>query len=363
MQELIETPWPYRLRALLPARWARLFNRDGGQLRVLIISTGQAGHALQQQVRAARWQGWLEVAVVGADSGTDPGTGSDNDSGTGSDIQPPPMPELAALIHRARADEVWIALPLEESRLLPALMRSLQQSPVAIRWAPDLSAVRLLGQRSAEQAGVPMIELNHVRQRGLQNLAKLAFDRVFALAVLLLLAPLLLALAIAIKHSSDGPVLFRQPRLGLNGKPFKVYKFRSMRLHHEQEGQVTQARRDDPRVTRIGRLMRRTSLDELPQFINVLLGQMSVVGPRPHALAHNDYYQARLALYMQRHRVKPGITGWAQIHGCRGETDSDEKMAQRLRLDLHYIRHWSFWLDLKIITWTALHGWTDGNAY
>ena len=189
------------------------------------------------------------------------------------------------------------------------------------------------------------------------------FDRLFALAALLLLSPLLLLLALAIKATSAGPVLFRQLRLGLDGRPFYVYKFRSMRVHRESDGRVTQATRDDPRVTPLGRFMRRTSLDELPQFINVLLGDMSVVGPRPHAMVHDDLYRRRLSHYMLRHSVKPGITGWAQIHGYRGETDTDDKMARRLALDLHYIRHWSFWLDLKIVCWTALHGWTDRNAY
>jgi putative colanic acid biosynthesis UDP-glucose lipid carrier transferase len=135
-----------------------------------------------------------------------------------------------------------------------------------------------------------------------------------------------------------------------------------MRIHQEA-GKVTQATRDDPRITAIGRFLRRTSLDELPQFFNVLMGDMSVVGPRPHALPHNDLYKDKLAMYMQRHRVKPGITGWAQINGHRGETDTDEKMAHRVQFDLYYIQHWSFWMDLKIILWTAAKGWTSHNAY
>ncbi len=194
-------------------------------------------------------------------------------------------------------------------------------------------------------------------------LVKEVFDRFFALAVLLMLSPLLLALALAIRLTSEGPVLFRQLRIGRDGRPFHVYKFRSMRLHAEQDGRLTQATRDDPRITPLGRLMRRTSLDELPQFLNVLRGEMSVVGPRPHALEHHDLYLRRLPGYLYRHGMKPGITGWAQIHGCRGETDSDDKMAQRVALDLHYIGHWSLGMDLKIVCWTALHGWTDHHAY
>jgi putative colanic acid biosynthesis UDP-glucose lipid carrier transferase len=135
-----------------------------------------------------------------------------------------------------------------------------------------------------------------------------------------------------------------------------------MRVHQEVD-RVTQATRDDPRITAVGRFLRRTSLDELPQFFNVLMGDMSVVGPRPHALPHNELYKDKLAMYMQRHRVKPGITGWAQINGHRGETDTDEKMAHRVQFDLYYIQHWSFWMDLKIILWTAFKGWTSQNAY
>ncbi|HEV2609943.1 MAG TPA: sugar transferase, partial [Noviherbaspirillum sp.] len=153
-----------------------------------------------------------------------------------------------------------------------------------------------------------------------------------------------------------------QPRLGLNGKKFNVYKFRSMKMHQEH-GVVKQATKDDPRITPIGAFLRRTSLDELPQFINVLLGDMSVVGPRPHALQHNEMYKDLLEMYMLRHRVKPGITGWAQIHGHRGETDTVDKMAKRVQFDLHYIQNWSLWMDIRIIIWTAFKGWTGKNAY
>jgi putative colanic acid biosynthesis UDP-glucose lipid carrier transferase len=208
-----------------------------------------------------------------------------------------------------------------------------------------------------------MVDLNHPQSTGLPGLCKALFDRGFALCILTLLLPLFAVLSLVIKCSSLGPVFFTQPRLGLNGKRFDVYKFRSMKMHQEGDGKITQATRDDPRVTPIGRFMRRTSLDELPQFFNVLKGDMSVVGPRPHALIHNDLYKDKLMMYMQRHRVKPGITGWAQINGCRGETDTEEKMAGRVALDLHYIRNWSFSMDLKIILWTAFKGWTDTNAY
>ncbi|MGZ5780946.1 MAG: sugar transferase, partial [Burkholderiaceae bacterium] len=158
---------------------------------------------------------------------------------------------------------------------------------------------------------------------------------------------------------------FKQPRHGLNGKKFDVYKFRSMNVHQENvtNSAVTQAKKNDTRTTKFGRFLRRTSLDELPQFINVLWGDMSIVGPRPHALQHNEMYKDMLELYMLRHRVKPGITGWAQIHGYRGETDTIDKMEKRVQFDLYYIKNWSLWMDVRIILWTAIKGWTGNNAY
>ena len=163
----------------------------------------------------------------------------------------------------------------------------------------------------------------------------------------------------AIKLSSPGPAIFKQQRLGYNGKPFKVYKFRSMEVHDEKEGQITQAQMNDPRVTALGNFLRKTSLDELPQFYNVLQGRMSIVGPRPHALAHNEHYKDLIESYMQRHKVKPGITGWAQVNGLRGQTDTIEKMQKRVEHDLWYINNWSLLLDLKIISRTLVTGFIN----
>ena len=209
--------------------------------------------------------------------------------------------------------------------------------------------------------GLPVIDLNAPPVSGITGLLKASFDRVFAASVVIGLSPLLLTIAALVKLSSRGPVLFRQQRLGIDGKPFHVYKFRTMREH--SEAGVTQATRGDPRVTRIGAFLRRTSLDELPQFFNVLRGEMSVVGPRPHAMEHNELYKELIDRYMLRHRVKPGITGWAQINGLRGQTDTIDKMRRRIEFDIYYIQHWSFQLDLRIILRTALHGWTGATAY
>jgi putative colanic acid biosynthesis UDP-glucose lipid carrier transferase len=220
----------------------------------------------------------------------------------------------------------------------------------------------MLSHKMVDFLGFPAVDVNRPRSSGLNGLFKDIFDRAFALTALILLAPLFLVLAACIKYSSPGPIFFKQPRLGLNGKKFNVFKFRSMKVHQEF-GTVKQATQNDPRITRIGQFIRRTSLDELPQFLNVLIGDMSVVGPRPHALQHNAMYQDLLELYMLRHRVKPGITGWAQIHGYRGETDTLDKMEKRVEFDLQYIQNWSFLMDLKIIFWTAFKGWTGNNAY
>lgn len=271
--------------------------------------------------------------------------------------------QISDAIVRHAISEVWIALPFTDISRWHQLQPLLCQLFVDLRWVPDTDTMTILSHRYRDLLGIPMVDLNHPQSTGLPGLCKVLFDRCFALCILALLLPLFAVLSLVIKCSSLGPVFFTQPRLGLNGKRFNVYKFRSMKQHQESDGKLTQATRDDPRVTPIGRFMRRTSLDELPQFINVLKGEMSVVGPRPHALIHNDLYKDKLMMYMQRHRVKPGITGWAQINGCRGETDTEEKMAGRIALDLHYIRNWSFSMDLKIILWTAFKGWTDTNAY
>ncbi|HHO8640587.1 TPA: exopolysaccharide biosynthesis polyprenyl glycosylphosphotransferase, partial [Klebsiella pneumoniae] len=176
------------------------------------------------------------------------------------------------------------------------------------------------------------------------------------------ISPLLIIISLAVKITSPGPVIFRQTRYGMDGKPIKVWKFRSM-VVMENDTEVKQATKDDVRVTNVGKFLRRTSLDELPQFFNVLFGEMSIVGPRPHAVSHNEQYRSLIEGYMLRHKVKPGITGWAQINGWRGETDTLDKMEKRIEFDLEYIRSWSVWLDLKIIVMTIFKGFVNKSAY
>jgi Undecaprenyl-phosphate glucose phosphotransferase len=191
---------------------------------------------------------------------------------------------------------------------------------------------------------------------------KNAEDRLVGALLLLLGSPLLALIALAIKLDSRGPVFFRQRRYGFNNNAIVVWKFRTMRDQPEDETVVPQATRNDPRVTAMGRILRRTSLDELPQIFNVLRGEMSLVGPRPHAVAHNEQYATVIDDYLSRHRVKPGITGWAQVNGLRGETDTPEKMRQRVQHDLYYIDNWSFWFDLKILALTPFAA-MNRNAY
>ena len=227
---------------------------------------------------------------------------------------------------------------------------------------PDLFSFDFLYSRVEEINNTPTIPLFDSRIDGINRFLKRIEDIVIGSMILVLISPILLMIAIAIKATSPGPVLFKQLRYGLNGKSIRVYKFRSMKVM-ENGAKVTQATKDDPRVTTVGRFIRRTSLDELPQFFNVILGNMSIVGPRPHAVAHNEEYRKLIPGYMLRHKVKPGITGLAQISGWRGETDTLDKMEKRIECDLEYIRTWSLLLDLKIIFLTVFKGFINKAAY
>jgi putative colanic acid biosynthesis UDP-glucose lipid carrier transferase len=211
-------------------------------------------------------------------------------------------------------------------------------------------------------AEVPVVNVSDIRLRGSAELFKRIFDQIVALIAVVVLAPILLLIAMFIRFDSPGPILFRQHRYGVDGKEIEVWKFRSMSVQ-ENRGPVTQATRNDIRVTRVGAFLRKHSLDELPQFFNVLQGNMSIVGPRPHAVSHNEEYRAKIDGYMLRHKIKPGITGWAQVNGWRGETDTLEKMEGRVRYDLEYIRNWSAWLDIKIILLTVIHVFSGDDAY
>jgi putative colanic acid biosynthesis UDP-glucose lipid carrier transferase len=229
-------------------------------------------------------------------------------------------------------------------------------------FVPDVFGISIIQGRLQDMNGVPVVGLCETPFTGTNRLIKRLSDIVLAAVVLVLVAPVLLAITVGVKLSSPGPAIFRQRRNGLDGEEIVVYKFRSMRS--QDDGAVVhQATKDDPRITPFGAFLRRTSLDELPQFVNVLQGHMSIVGPRPHAVAHNEMYRQLIKAYMVRHKVKPGITGWAQIHGLRGETETIEKMQARVEYDLEYLRNWSLGLDLQIIARTIKVVFFDRNAY
>jgi Undecaprenyl-phosphate glucose phosphotransferase len=278
----------------------------------------------------------------------------------------PAFNELRAFADYIRAHDVhelWLALPISEEQMIHECVKELHDDLINIRFMPDLRSVAMFQSTMIDLLGVPAINLVASPLSPTSQLQKEMFDRLFAAFALISLVPLLLAIAIAVKLSSRGPVLFKQKRKGADGRVFTIYKFRSMRPHTEKPGALSQATCHDARVTRVGAFLRRTSLDELPQFFNVLRGDMSVVGPRPHALEHDDLYQKVVADYIQRYRIKPGITGWAQINGFRGETDRIEKMERRVEHDLYYLGNWSFALDMRIIAATIVKGMVHTNAY
>jgi Undecaprenyl-phosphate glucose phosphotransferase len=259
--------------------------------------------------------------------------------------------------------EVWLALPLSQEHMILRIVNALRDDLVNLRFIPDVRSVALFEGGVSRLLGEAAINLSVSPPSRSACVKKEIFDRGFALAALVAITPLLIGIAIAIKVSSPGPVLFKQRRKGVDGRIFTIYKFRSMHVHTAPAGVLHQATRNDPRVTRVGAILRRTSLDELPQFFNVLRGDMSVVGPRPHALEHDYIYEKVVPGYIHRYRVKPGLTGWAQVNGFRGETDKIEKMEGRVAFDLYYVTNWSFALDMRIIFGTIIKGLRDVNAY
>ena len=247
---------------------------------------------------------------------------------------------------------VYIAVSLENTYLVESIYLDLVNENVDIHWVPNLLPLDLINHSVKEIGGLPLLTLSESPLIGNHRLLKASVDKIIAVCLLVGFCPIFLIVAILIKLSSPGPVIFRQYRTGWNGRKFQIWKFRSMKNHVEESGQVKQATRNDDRITGIGRFIRKTSIDELPQLINVISGEMSMVGPRPHAIEHNSEYDKRIQVYMARHRIKPGITGLAQINGYRGETDTLEKMKKRVEYDIQYIDTWSIWLDILILAKT-----------
>jgi putative colanic acid biosynthesis UDP-glucose lipid carrier transferase len=259
-------------------------------------------------------------------------------------------------------DQIFITLPMSRDARITSLLEALHDSTASIYFVPDIFAFNLIQARFDILGGIPVVTVRDTPFYGSDWLVKRMSDVCFAAIAILLLAPVLLAVAVAIRIDSAGPVLFRQKRYGLDGREILVLKFRSMSVTEDGKSEFVAASRGDSRITRVGAFIRRTSVDELPQLFNVLVGSMSVVGPRPHAVAMNEYFRRTIPGYMVRHKIKPGITGWAQVNGYRGGDDF-ESMRKRIELDLAYIRHWSLWLDLRILFKTVSVVWSDRNAY
>ncbi|MGL4315629.1 MAG: undecaprenyl-phosphate glucose phosphotransferase [Pseudomonas sp.] len=334
------------LSRLIVHQTLRMLRSGGHNLKsvILVDAGGNSAHRLSQRP-ALQEHGYHVSQVLPFEAGDDW------------------LQALVVSIERQRAHELWLCLPLSEGATIRAVLYALRHHMIEVRFIPEWGDIPLLNHRVSNIAGLYSLDLSCSPMDGSARVVKRLEDLLLGGLITLLVLPVCLVIGVTVKLTSPGPMLFKQYRTGINGQKFKVYKFRSMVMHEESSEQVTQAVRGDVRITRVGAFLRRTSLDELPQFYNVLQGRMSIVGPRPHALAHNEFYKDLVESYMQRHKVKPGITGWAQVNGFRGETDILEKMQKRVEHDLWYIDNWSLGLDLRIIFRTVFKGFSDSNAY
>lgn len=272
------------------------------------------------------------------------------------------LDDVVSYIQKHNIEMVFISLPMSSQPRIQKLMDELPDTTSSIYFLPDIYIFDLMQARFEYIGDVPVVAMNESPFIGIDGVVKSVSDFVLAALIIVLLSPLMVCIALAVKITSPGPVIFKQRRYGLNGEEIIVYKFRSMTVT-EDGATIQQAKQNDQRLTKIGGFLRRTSLDELPQFFNVLEGKMSIVGPRPHAVAHNELYRKLIKGYMLRHMAKPGITGWAQVNGWRGETDVLEKMKARIEHDLYYLKNWSIWLDLWIIFKTISVVFKKNNAY
>ena len=269
---------------------------------------------------------------------------------------------LPAFARDSKVDHIYISLPMASQTRILTLLDELRDTTASIYFVPDIFVTDLIQGRMDSVSGLPVVAVCETPFTGLNWLVKRGSDIVLSISILVLILPLLVLIALGVKLTSPGPVIFKQRRYGLDGREIIVYKFRSMTVT-EDGPTIQQARKVDARVTPLGRFLRSTSLDEFPQFFNVLQGRMSIVGPRPHAVAHNEMYRKLIKGYMLRHKVKPGITGWAQVNGFRGETDTLDKMSGRIEYDLEYLRNWSLRLDLYIIAKTVWVIFIKKDAY
>ncbi len=334
----------------------RMLAAEGVERVAIIAGDNALGVRLARRIAEARDIG-IQVAGFFDDRGPQRSSGAAPAKVLGT------LSQLPEYVKAHRVDLIYITLPMVSQPRILRLLDELRDTTSSIYFVPDIFVADLIQARVDTVGGLPVVAVCETPFHGVNGLTKRVSDIVLASLILLAILPFMLAIAVGVKLSSPGPILFKQRRYGLDGREIVVYKFRTMRVA-EDGNLIVQATRNDPRVTSFGAFLRRSSLDELPQFVNVLQGRMSVVGPRPHAVAHNELYRKQIKGYMIRHKVKPGITGWAQVNGLRGETDTVEKMAARIEYDLAYLRNWSLMLDLKIVAKTVLvvlkH---DNNAY
>ena len=332
-----------------------LVKLQGPPARALVVGLNDQGLQLAANLRNNRYMN-IEVAGFVDDRLSDQLPDSQGFTLHGNLLS---LPEL---VKQLQADLIYISLPMATQPRILKILDDLKDTTVSIYFVPDLFVTDLIQSKPMVLCGVPVISVCDTPFRGIDGFVKRASDIVLSSLILLILSPVLIGIAAAIRFTSPGPAIFMQRRYGQNGENIIVYKFRSMTVT-EDGANVQQASRNDSRVTPLGAVLRKTSLDELPQFINVLQGRMSIVGPRPHAVAHNELYRKLIKGYMVRHKVKPGITGWAQVNGFRGETDTLEKMQRRIDYDLDYLRHWSLRLDLIIILKTVRLVFRDQSAF
>jgi putative colanic acid biosynthesis UDP-glucose lipid carrier transferase len=332
-------------------------NRNKNVRRVVVLGIRSIGKEVEQAIKSMPWLGYRFEGYYD-DRAADVGRRLDD-----SNIRV--LGGFDDLINNARAgkiDVVYVVLPMSAEKRIHELVNKLADSTVSVYVVPDFFMFGLLHARWSSLQGIPAVSVYETPFYGIDGLAKRIEDIVLGSLILSIIAIPMFIIAVGVKISSPGPIFFRQKRYGIHGEEMKVCKFRTMKVCEDRE-KVIQATRNDDRITAFGAFLRRTSLDELPQFVNVLQGKMSIVGPRPHAVAHNEEYRSQIQGYMLRHKVKPGITGWAQINGLRGETDTLDKMKLRVKYDLDYIRKWSLWIDLKIILLTIIKGFAGKNVF
>lgn len=334
-------------------RWLR--SRGRNIKRVLLVGPLANITHIQQRLSVLPYLGYRV-----SDTLIDETVSATDDAGKGQISLAHKVDALARRsIFKRDFDEIWLSYPLSHGDTVKQLADTLLSVPVAIRYFPDFSDVRLLNHRVNQVAEMYSLDLNYSPLNGPMRAVKALEDRLLGLVLFVAFLPVMLLIAGLVRWRMGAPVLFKQYRHGLDGKRFRIYKFRIMRPHASAVGTARQAQPEDQRVTRLGAFLRRTSLDELPQLFNVLQGRMSLVGPRPHAMDHNDLYKDAIDAYMQRHRVKPGMTGWAQVNGLRGITDDLELMRKRVEYDLCYIDNWTLGLDLKILAMTITRGFIN----